>query len=85
MLKLSQYPRQSSDPMQSLSKYQGIFHITRTNNSKTLNRQNSLEKEEAERIAISNYSASWFQTIGQNYGNENSMVLAGKQTYRSGK
>ena len=72
--------------MQSLSKYQGIFHRTRTNNFKTLNRQNSLKKEEqAERRAISNYSASWFQTIGQNYGNENSTVLAGKQTYRSVK
>ena len=34
MLKLPQYPRQYTDSVQSLSKYQGIFHTTRKNSSK---------------------------------------------------
>ena len=34
MLKWPYYPRQSTDSMQSLSKYNGIFQRIRTNNSK---------------------------------------------------
>ena len=64
----------------------GIFHRTRTKNfticmetQKTLNKQSNLEKEKQ----------SWrnqaprLQTILQSYSNEDSMVLAQKQTYRS--
>ena len=52
LLKLPQYPRQYTDSVQSLSKYQGIFHTTIKNNSKihmetwkTPNSQNNLKKE----------------------------------------
>ena len=34
LLKRPKYPSQSAYSMQSLSKYQGHFHRTRTNNSK---------------------------------------------------
>ena len=63
----------------------GIFHRTRTKNlicmetQKTLNSQSNLEKEKR----------SWRnqaprpQTILQSYSNQDSMVLAQKQKYRS--
>ena len=59
------YPKQSTDSMQSLSKYHSIFHRTRTNNpkicmepQKTMDSQRNLEKEEQ----------SWNITIsGSNY------------------
>ena len=34
LLKYQYYPKQSTDSMQFLSKFQSIFHRTRTNNSK---------------------------------------------------
>ena len=53
LLKCPHYPKQSADSMQSLHNIYGIFHRTRTNNSKicmetqkTPNSQNNLEKEE---------------------------------------
>ena len=46
---------------------------------KTLNSQNSLEKEE---WSWRNQLA-WFQTIQQSYSHQDSMVLAQKQNYRS--
>ena len=64
----------------------GIFYRTRTNNvricmetQKTLNSQNNLEKEEQ---SWRNH-VSWLQNILQSYSNQNSMVLAQKQTHRS--
>ena len=64
----------------------GIFHRTRTKNfticmetQKTLNRQSNFEKEKR----------SWrnqaprLQTILQSYSNQESMVLAQKQKYRT--
>ena len=45
----------------------------------TPNSQNNLEKEEQ---SWRNY-APWFQTILQSYSDQNSMVLAQKQTHRS--
>ena len=72
--------------MQSLSNYQWHFHRTRTKNfticmetQKTPNSQSNLEKEKH----------SWknqtprLQTILQSYSNQDSMVLAQKQKYRS--
>ena len=63
-----------------------ILHRTRINNSKicmetqkTPNSQNNLEKEEQ---AQRNFTP-WFQIILQSYSNQNSMVLAQKQTLRS--
>ena len=67
LLKYSYYPRQSTGSMQSLAK--GIFHRTRTNNTKicmetkkTLSNQGNLEKEEqtcrgGSCALISNYTA----------------------------
>ena len=46
---------------------------------KTLNSKSNLEKEEQSW----RYHAPWFQTILQSYNNQNSMVLAQKQTHRS--
>ena len=46
---------------------------------KTLNSHNNLDKEEQN---WSNH-APWLQTILQNYSNQNSMLLAQKQTHRS--
>ena len=52
-LKCLNYPKQSTDSMKSLSKYQWDFHRTETDNSKicmepqkTRNRQSNLEKED---------------------------------------
>ena len=64
----------------------GIFHRTRTKNcticmetQKTLNSQNNLEKE---KWSWRN-QAPGLQTILQSYSNQDSMVLAQKQKYRS--
>ena len=63
----------------------GIFHRTRTKNftihmetQKTLNSQSSLEKEEWSW----RHQTSWLQVILQSYSQQDSMVLAQKQTYR---
>ena len=80
------YPRQPIDSMQPLSITNGIFHRTRTKNfkvcmetRKTPNSQSNLEKEEQSW----RNQAPWLQTILQSYINQNSMVLAQKQTHRS--
>ena len=64
----------------------GIFHRTRTKNftirmetHKTPNSQSNLEKE---KWSCRNQSPG-LQTILQSYGNQDSMVLAQKQKYRS--
>ena len=64
----------------------GIFYRTRTKNleicmemQKTLNSQSSLEKEKWSW----SYQAPSLQTILQSYSNQDSMVLAQKQKYRS--
>ena len=80
------YPKQSTDSMKSLSTTKCIFHRTRTKHfticmeiQKTPNSQSNLEKEKR----------SWrnqalgIQTILQSYSNQDSMVLAQKQKYRS--
>ena len=86
LLKWPYYPRQSMDVVQFLSNTNGIFHRTRRNNSKicmetqkTPNSQSNLEQEEQSW----RYHAPWFQAILQSYSNQNSMVLAQKQTHRS--
>ena len=74
------------DSMQSLSKYHSIFHRTRTNNpkicmepQKALNSQSNLEKDDQSW----KYHNPRFQELLQCYGNQNSMVLAQEETYRS--
>ena len=64
----------------------GIFHRTRTNDFQicvetlqTLNNQNNLKKKEQSWRS----HAPWLQTKLQSYSNQNSMVLAQKQTHRS--
>ena len=64
----------------------GIFHRTRTKNftihmeiQKTLNSQNSLEKEE---WSLRN-QPSWLQIILQSYSHQDNTVLAQIQKYRS--
>ena len=64
----------------------GIFHRTRTKNfticmekQKTPNNQSSLEKE---KWSWKN-QVPWLQTILQSYRNQDNMVLAQKQKYRS--
>ena len=64
----------------------GIFHTTRTKNfticmetQKTLNSQSNREKEKRSR----RNQDPGLQTILQTYSNQNSMVLAQKQKYRS--
>ena len=80
------YPKQSTDSMQSLSNYRGIFHRTRTKNfticietQKTPNSQSNLWKEKRSW----RNEAPWLQTILQSYSNQDSMVVAQKQKYRS--
>ena len=64
----------------------GIFHKTKTKNfticmetQKTLNSQSNLEKEKRSWRS----QAPGLQTIQQSYGNQDNMVLAQKQKYRS--
>ena len=61
----------------------GIFYTTRTKNLKicmeTLNSQNNLEgKKQSWRN-----QTPWFQAILQSYSNQDNMVMAQKQKYRS--
>ena len=80
------YPTQSNLQIQC-NVYQttnGIFHKTRTKNfticmetQKTPNSQSNLEKEKRRN------QAPRLQTIPQSYSNQDSMVLAQKQKYRS--
>ena len=85
-VKCPHYRKRSIDSGQSLSTYQQLFHPTRTNNPNICvgpqeipKSQSNPEKEEQ----------NWghhnprFQTIPQSCSNENSMVLAQKQTRRS--
>ena len=71
--------------MQSLSKYQWHFHKTRTNNPKICiepqKTQNSQSRKKEERNW--RYHAPRFETILQYHSNQNSMVLAQKQTHGS--
>ena len=80
------YPKQTVDSVQSLSSYQWYSHRTRTNNfticveiQKTSNSQSNLEKEEW------NWrnQPAWFQALLQSYSDQDSMVLAQRQKYRS--
>ena len=71
------------DPCQNTN---GIFHRTRTKNfticmetQKTLKSQSNLEKEKRSW----RNQAPGFQTILQSYSNQDGMVLAQKQKYRS--
>ena len=82
------YPKQSEDSMQSLSNYH--WHFSQNwnkkvhnlyGNTKTPNSQSNLEKE---RRSWRN-QAPWLQSILQSYSNQDSMVLAQKQKYRSMK
>ena len=80
------YPKQSTDSVQSLSNYQWLFHRTRTKNctifmetQKTLNSQSNLEKEKRSW----RNQAPWLENTLQSYSNQDSMVLAQKQKYRS--
>ena len=64
----------------------GIFHRTRTKNftiyietQKTLNSQSNLEKEKQSW----RNQTPWLQTLPQSYSNQDNMVLAQKQKYRS--
>ena len=86
LLKWSYYPKQSTDLMQSLSKYPGYFSQNWSKNlkiymetQKTPNCQSSPEKKEQSW----RYNPPRFQTILQSYSNQNSVVLAQKQTHRS--
>ena len=85
---VSDYTTQSNLPIQG-NPYQttnGIFHRTRTKyftiymeTQKTPGSQSNLEKEKRSwRNQI-----PWLQTILQGYSNQDSMVLAQKQKYRS--
>ena len=86
IVKMSNYPKQSIDSMQSLSSYQQYFSGTKTSNfticmeiRKTSNSQSSLEKDEW------NWrnQPAWLQTILQSYSHQDSMVQAQRQKYRS--
>ena len=72
--------------MWTLSNYSWLFHRTRTNNSKiykesqkTQNCQSNPEEKEQSK----KHNPLKIPTILQSYSNQNSMVLAQKQTYRS--
>ena len=74
LLKYLTYPKQPIDSMQSLTKFQRIFHRNRRNNpeirmepQKTLNSQSSLKKEEQSW----RHHTPWFQTILQSYNHQN--------------
>lgn len=85
MLKLPQYPRQYTDSV-TLPKMapQGIFHTTRKNNSKIhiwkhgrpLTAKIILRKKNKTESTM----LLGFQTILQSYSNQNSMIMAQKQT-----
>ena len=82
------YSKQFTDSMQSLSITNGIFLRNRTEyftiymeTQKTPNSQRNLKKE---RQGWRN-QPSWLQTILQSYYNQDSIVLAQKQKYRSKK
>ena len=79
------YQMQSIGSVWSLSNYQWHFSQNRTKNftihmetQKTLNSQNSLEKEEWSR----RNQLSWLQIIPQSYSHQANMVLAQKQKHR---
>ena len=78
-------PRLSTIQCNPYQKTNGIFHRTRTKNSKiymktkTPNSQSNLEKEKQSW----RNQASWLQTILETYSHQKRMVLAQKQTYRS--
>ena len=85
LLKYSSYPNNLQIHCKPYQNTNCIFHRTRTNNpkicresQKTPNSQNNPEKDQSW-----SYQVPWFQTILQSYGNQNSMVLAQKQTHRS--
>ena len=85
LLKWPYYPKQSTDSMRSLSNY-SCFHRTRTNNPKIYMepwktqycQRNPEENEQSRR-----HNPLRLQTILQSYSDENSVVLAQKQTYGS--
>ena len=85
LLKCPYYPKQCTDLMQFLSKYQQHFHRTRTRNPKvcmesqqTPNSQNNLEKKEQSW----KYHNHRFQDIQHSCSNQNSVVLAQNQTHQ---
>ena len=74
LIKCPYYSKQSADSMQSLKKFNGIFHINTRNNpemciepQKTPNSQSHLEKEEQRW----RHDAPQFQTVIQSYNNQN--------------
>ena len=80
------YPKQSTDSMQSLSNYNGVFYRTKTENfticmkkQKTTNSQRNIEKKK-KRSWMN--QVSWLQSIQQSYSNQDIIVLAQKQKYR---
>ena len=65
---------------------QDIFHRTRTNNPKInmdLQKTQNCQSNPEEKDQSWRHNPHRFQTILQSYSNQNSMVLAQKQTYRS--
>ena len=82
------YTRQSTDSTNPCQITNGISHRIRAKKlkicmatQKTLHSQSNLEKEKRSW----RNQASWLLTILQSYSNQNSMVLAQKQKYRSMK
>ena len=76
------YLNQSIDSMQSLWKFQFFIEIKKIlkcvcNHKKPQTAKHNSEKEQSRR-----HHTFWFQTILQNYSNQNRMVLAYKQTQR---
>ncbi len=80
------YPKQSADSVHSLSNYQWHFSPNYNKkfhnlygNTKDPNSQSNLEKEKQN----CRNQTPWLQTILESYSNQDNMVLAQKQKYRS--
>ena len=86
LLKYTYYPKQSTDLIQSLSNHPWQFFTKPEQiilkfvwNKKDPNYQSNPEKKEQNW----RYHTPWFQIILQRYSNQNSLVLAQKQIYKS--
>ena len=80
------YRKQSTDSMQSLSKYFGIFYRTRKKNLKNCRETQKIPYSQS---SLEGKKKSWrnqtsrLQTILQSYSNQDNTVLTQKQKYRS--
>ena len=78
--------RQSIESIQFHQNTNGIFHRIRTNDSEICMDTQKIPQNQSN-IEIKEqswgYHSLWFQTILQKYNNQNSMVLAQKQTHMS--